>query len=143
MAKILIIDDDELVRATLKRVLRGSDHEVLTAFDGRHGLAVFAQEPADLVITDIIMPDQEGLETIREIRRQAPDTKIIAISGGSRLGNIDYLEMAQKLGAAEILNKPFDPTALLAGIARCLNEDGLMVARLEDAPPARAASMGR
>jgi DNA-binding response OmpR family regulator len=120
VAKILVIDDDDLVRKTIARILRSKDHEVLTAEDGRSGIRVFRAEQPDLVITDLIMPEQEGIETIREICRMAPDTKIMAISGGARFGNVDFLGMAAQLGASEILSKPFDPAALLAGIGRLL-----------------------
>jgi DNA-binding response OmpR family regulator len=123
MAKVLVIDDDELVRATLKRTLRDK-HEVVTAPDGRNGVSAFETERPDLVITDIIMPEQGGLETIREIRRRAPDAKIIAMSGGSRFGNSDSLAMAATLGAADVFSKPFDPHDLLDRIGRCLAGGG-------------------
>jgi CheY-like chemotaxis protein len=120
MQKILVIDDDSLVRDTLVRILERKGYQVLSASDGRHGLEMFRREQPDLVITDIIMPEKEGLETIREIRSECCDAKIIAISGGARLGNMDYLEMAGKLGASEIIPKPFDPAELVRLVSRCL-----------------------
>jgi len=120
MVKCLIIDDDSLVRNTIVRILERKGHQVVTACDGRVGLKLFQQERPDVVVTDIIMPDKEGIETIREIRNLAPNAKIIAISGGARVGNVDFLAMAAKLGASETLCKPFDPDDLVTCINRCL-----------------------
>lgn len=120
MQKILVIDDDSLVRDTLVRILERKSYQVLVAPNGARGLQMFRSEQPDLVITDIIMPDKEGLQTIREIRGECPNAKIIAISGGARIDNMDFLEMARKLGASEIIPKPFDPTELLNIVSRCL-----------------------
>jgi DNA-binding response OmpR family regulator len=122
MAKILVIDDDPLVRSTVARVLRHRGYEAILAEDGYKGLKLFQSEAPDLVVTDIIMPDREGIETIREMRAVRADVKIIAISGGGRLGNLDLLAMAGKLGADEIVAKPFDAAELVAPIRRCLGE---------------------
>jgi CheY-like chemotaxis protein len=89
MHKILVIDDNVVVRNTIIQMLESEGYEVVSAEDGRRGLSVFRSEKPDLVITDIIMPEKEGIETIRDIRGEAPDTKIIAISGGGRMGNTD------------------------------------------------------
>src|SRR5882762_4645380 len=97
--KILVIDDDHLVRYALSKILLGAGYAVVTASDGRRGMAVLRAEHPDVVITDIIMPEQEGIDTIIQIRRERPGVKIIAISGGGRIRNIDFLEMAQSLGA--------------------------------------------
>jgi DNA-binding response OmpR family regulator len=121
MPKILVIDDDMPVRDTIVRILERKGYRVLVAADGVHGLRMFRSEQPDLVITDIIMPEKEGLETIREIRDQRPDAKILAISGGGRIGNMDFLAFAGKLGASEIMPKPFDPTDLVDRVARCLD----------------------
>lgn len=120
MPKVLIIDDDLLVRETIVRILERKGYQTLSAPDGRRGLSTFCSEQPDLVITDIIMPDKEGLETIREIRVERPDAKIIAISGGGRIANLDFLEFAGKFGACEMISKPFDPADLLDAVARCL-----------------------
>jgi CheY-like chemotaxis protein len=117
----LVIDDDDLVRDTIVRILERKGYQVLVAGDGARGLQIFRSERPDLVITDIIMPEKEGLETIREIRDEWPDTKIIAISGGARIGNMDFLDVAGKLGASEIIPKPFDPTDLVMLVSRCLD----------------------
>jgi two-component system chemotaxis response regulator CheY len=120
VAKILVIDDDPFVRRTIARILGRKGHQLLLAEDGRQGLALFAREWPEVTITDIIMPEREGIETIREIRRLRSDAQIIAISGGGRLGNADFLDMAAKLGACEIIAKPFYPSELTARVSRCL-----------------------
>lgn len=119
MKKILVIDDNPVVRNTLGRILQGASYEVISAGDGRQGMAAFRKEQPDLVITDIIMPEQEGLETIRQILSERPDAKIIAISGGGRMGSTDFLRIARKVGATEVLPKPFDPDDLLQLVATC------------------------
>ena len=121
MTKILVIDDDALVRSTVSRMLRCWGYEVVSAEDGRRGVELFGSNNPALVITDIIMPDKDGIETIREIRAMQPDAKIIAMSGGGRIGNLDFLKIAAKLGAAEIVNKPFEPATLRACVTRCLD----------------------
>ena len=85
MQRILVIDDDPLVRRTMERLLQKSGYEVRLAVDGIEGLRAFRTQRPDLVITDIIMPQKEGLDTIRLLRTWSPDVKIIAISGGSRI----------------------------------------------------------
>jgi DNA-binding NtrC family response regulator len=122
MGKILVIDDDTLVRNTIVRILARQGYQMLVAEDGGRGLRIFRAERPDLVITDIIMPEKEGLETIREILNECPDAKIIAISGGGRIRNMDFLEFAEKLGATEIIAKPFEPNDLLEMVSRCLDE---------------------
>jgi len=114
--KILVIDDDNLMRYTLARLLRSQGYEVVTAADGELGMTVFRSAAPDLVITDILMPEQEGIETIRLMRRERPAAKIIAISGGARLGDFDVLEMAHKLGADDVIRKPFDAGELLTRV---------------------------
>jgi two-component system chemotaxis response regulator CheY len=121
MTKILVIDDDAIVRRTLTKILEDGGYEVVNADDGLRGMAMFRSEQPDLVITDIIMPDQEGIQTITEMRSAKPDAKIIAISGGGRIGNTDFLKIAQQLGAFDALAKPFDPDDLLRRVRRCLD----------------------
>jgi len=116
--KILLIDDDPLVLHTLSRILRDSGDTVLTAPDGYRGMRLFRAEHPDVVITDIVMPDQEGLGTIREMRQERPESKIIAISGGWPRGPLDILAMAASLGADEVIAKPFEPQDLLARLER-------------------------
>jgi CheY-like chemotaxis protein len=120
MPKILVIDDDILVRRTISRILEDAGYEVALAEDGARGVAKFRSDRPDLVITDLIMPDQEGIETIIEMLREDPAARIVAVSGGGRLGSMDFLAVAQKLGASEILRKPFEPAELLGCVARAL-----------------------
>jgi len=116
--KILVIDDDHLVRYTLSKILSSSGHQVTTASDGQRAMTVLRDELPDVVITDIIMPEQEGIETIVKIRHDHPAVKIIAISGGGRIRNVDFLEMARSLGADEVIQKPFEAEELLSRLAR-------------------------
>jgi CheY-like chemotaxis protein len=116
--KALVIDDDQLVRYTLSKILHRNGYEVVTASDGMRAMAVFREERPDVVITDIIMPEQEGIETILKIRRERPEVKIIAISGGARNRNVDYLRMAETFGANAVISKPFEAEELLSRLAR-------------------------
>ena len=120
MARILLIDDDETVRYALKQVLERAGHQVGEASDGQVGIEKFETHRPDLVITDIIMPNQEGIETIIKLRRLAPEVVIIAMSGGGRTGNRDFLSMAEKLGAARVMVKPFRPKELVEAVASLL-----------------------
>lgn len=119
--KVLVIDDDILVRRTISRILQHGGYEVTLAEDGAKGVAKFRSERPDLVITDIIMPEQEGIETIIQLLRDNPAARIIAVSGGGRLGSMDFLTVANKLGAAAILRKPFEPAELLGCVERTLS----------------------
>jgi CheY-like chemotaxis protein len=107
MARILVIDDDERVLRVLREALRDAGHDVVTACNGSIGVARFREHPADLVITDIIMPEKEGIETIVDLRHDDPDVPIIAISGGSLQAQGSYLPTAEALGATRTLEKPF------------------------------------
>lgn len=138
MAKILVIDDDALVRNTVSRMLRCWGHETVVAEDGNRGVALFSATQPALVITDIIMPDKDGIETIRELNALCPKVKVIAMSGGGRIGNLDFLQIAARLGAAEIISKPFDPSHLRACVDRCLAPPP--AAGLAAAQPGGAAS---
>ena len=120
MARILVIDDDDAIRLSLKLALEDADHLVEEAADGEEGMTRFRASPADVVITDIFMPEKEGLETIDEIKRDYPQTKIIAISGGGSIGPEDYLEIAERVGADCSLSKPFDVQLLVATVGDLL-----------------------
>jgi DNA-binding response OmpR family regulator len=117
MAKILVIDDDAQMRRMIVRTLTEEGHEVLEAADGRAGIMQFLAHRPPLVITDILMPDKEGIETIRELRREAPGVAVLAISGG---GFSAYLKMAEQLGASAALAKPFLGTTLIEVVNRLL-----------------------
>ena len=118
MANILLIEDEQIVAETLEIVLFKAGHDVVVAANGDIGLAQFIERKPDLVITDIIMPEKEGLETIRAIREKDPSVPILAYSGGGRTRNFDFLRMADKLGANEVLRKPFTNEDMIAAVAR-------------------------
>jgi DNA-binding response OmpR family regulator len=121
MARILVIDDDELLRGVLAKALVYAGHEVIQAADGQQGVELFHATGVDLVITDLVMPVQEGVETITRLRRAKPKLPIIAISGGVANSKL-YLEIASKIGAKRILQKPFTPTELLLVVDEVLAE---------------------
>ena len=118
--RILVIDDEAMVRNTIARVLEHEGYRVTLAVDGLRGLTSFRKEPPDLVITDIIMPEEEGIGTIRRMLEEQPKTKIIAISGGGRIGNVDFLRIAENIGAMAIMRKPFAPSEFLNLVSQCL-----------------------
>jgi DNA-binding response OmpR family regulator len=108
-----------MVRETIMEILETAGYNVVSAEDGKCGLALFLSERPDLVITDIIMPEIEGLQIISEIRRSNAAVKVIAISGGCRLFNRDFLEIARLLGACDAIAKPFDPEDFLSRVGDC------------------------
>jgi len=120
MARILVIDDDLLMQQTIKRILERDAHEIHTADDGHLGVARLKERRYDLVITDIMMPRQEGIETIRSIREEADGMPILAISGGGSLGCGDVLQAATMLGANDALPKPFNARELIAKVRSLL-----------------------
>ena len=117
---ILVIDDDPLMRSSLRTVLAGKGYAVDTLPDGRRAVAMVEQMRPDAVITDIIMPESEGIETIVAIRAVAPDLPIIAISGGGQILEAEFLDMALQLGATAALRKPFELAQLMATRERLL-----------------------
>ncbi len=120
---ILVIDDDETIRALLRTILEREGYRVVDAPDGSSGIRRYQESPTDLVITDLIMPGKEGIETIRDLRREFPHVKIIAVSGGGRIGPDSYLKMAKGVGALRTLSKPFDRLALLKAVEEVLEMD--------------------
>ena len=120
MAKILVIEDDKTVRRVIRRILETKGYSVSEAGDGKEGINRFLEDPADLVLTDIVMPTKEGLETIRELKETSPDVKIIAMSGGGRNNPYDYLNLAKKFGAARVFEKPFEWDDLIDAISELL-----------------------
>lgn len=122
MAHILIIDDEDMVRMVLRQSLEKVGHTVTEAGNGARGMAALREGGIDLVITDIVMPVKEGVETIAEIRADHPDLPIIAVSGGGRIGPENYLDAATRLGANYAFAKPFDRKELLLTVAQCLSQ---------------------
>jgi DNA-binding response OmpR family regulator len=120
MHKILLIDDDKMVRESLAIVLEAEGYAVTMAEDGRVGLQQAKSSAPDLVLTDIIMPNMEGIELIVELRQANGTLPIIAMSGGGRTGNMDFLRCAQRLGATNVLHKPIEIDELLRAIKASL-----------------------
>ena len=123
MKRILIIDDDFHVRDMMERLLRRAGYDAQLAANGAEAVKMHRENPMDLVITDIIMPEKEGLEIITEFRRDYPSVKLIAISGGGRIGPTNYLKMAKLLGAERTFAKPVDTPQLLSAIEELLASD--------------------
>ena len=126
MPGILIIDDEEDVRDALQMILEGAGHTVRTATNGKEGLELQRKEPADLVITDIIMPEKDGVRIIKEMREEFPAVRIVAISGGGGVQPLSYkpgaitttayLAAAKEVGADRIFTKPFDREELIKAV---------------------------
>ena len=121
MAEILVVDDDSQVREVIKLLLSMAGYQVREATTARKAIESYQQEPADLIITDILMPDTDGLELIREIRSLHPDAKIIAMSGGGQIGSEEYLSWAKRFGAKYHLSKPIPSKELLKAVETVLN----------------------
>ena len=121
MARILIIDDDNRVLFTYSRILEHAGYEVVIANDGHRGISTFKDKLPDLVITDIFMPMRGGLGTIKELKQYSPNVKIIAISGGGKMEQWDYLESAKQLGAMCTLTNPIEKEDLLKAVQECLS----------------------
>ena len=116
MALILIIDDEPQIRSMLKLMLERDGYEVAEAPDGIEGIRIYRQNPADLIITDLIMPNKDGIGVIIDLKKEFPDVKIIALSGGGLNKPEGYLKGAKKLGAACTLTKPIDRGEMLRAI---------------------------
>ena len=119
MARILIVDDNEDNRLTIAKLLELEGYEVATAAEGEEALKAQEKEPFDVLITDIFMPDKDGVETIREFHQKYPQTRIIAMSGGGSF-TVDYLSLSLEIGADKVLKKPFDAAALETALKEVL-----------------------
>ena len=122
MQKILIIDDEPHILLMLKKMLERVGYEIEIATNGVEGIRLFKESGSDLVITDIIMPEKEGLETIREMRRIKSDLKIIAMSGGGKVSADNYLQIARIFGAAESIAKPFTQKEMVSAVQSLLEQ---------------------
>ena len=124
MARILVIDDEEDSRALVSQALEADGHEVIPATDGAEGLALQRQRPADLVITDIYMPEPDGIETIHRLKKDFPRVKVIAMSGGGRSSStLDSVRTTMSvLGIDAFLRKPFDFATLLQSVRQVLEQ---------------------
>lgn len=123
MAKILLVDDNAPLLGVMAILLQQEGHETTLAADGGQALKLVANHDFDLIITDLVMPEKEGIETILALRKDFPGIKLIAMSGGgTSLDGRQMLNIAQKLGATQILEKPFTDEALIAAVNSALND---------------------
>jgi len=113
MAKILVIEDEKVVRMAIKHRLNKEGHEVIEAEDGEEGITKYRENPVDLIITDIIMPNKEGFETIKDFNDEFPDAKIVAMSGGGKISSKSYLEIAKKFNVVDVFEKSFEWNEML------------------------------
>lgn len=118
MPSVLVVDDQDQVRQLIRETLEQAGYEVEEARNGKEGLDRYRARSTDLVIMDILMPDQDGLEAIMTLRREFPDTRVIAMTGGSdTIGVLNFLDVAKMLGARRTLQKPFELKVLLDTVA--------------------------
>jgi CheY-like chemotaxis protein len=120
MPRILIIDDEVQIRKMLQQMFEREGYDTVTAPDGREGVKAYRENPTDLIITDLIMPEKEGIEIIFELKREFPDVKIIAMSGGGRTEPHGYLKIAEKAGALRTFRKPLEREELLKAVREIL-----------------------
>lgn len=114
MPSVLVVDDEDQIRQLIRETLEQAGYDVQEARDGKQGLERYRAKPADLVIMDILMPDQDGLESIMTLRREFPASRVIAITGGTdMIGILNFLDVAKMLGARRTLQKPFEMQTLL------------------------------
>ena len=121
MQRILIIDDDQDILFATKKVLKRAGFDVSTAQDGEEGLSLFHTQDFDLVITDMIMPNKDGVEVIREVRSNKPEMKIMAISGGGKIGSEFYLKAASRFKVDLALHKPLETSEFVQKVQSVLN----------------------
>ncbi|HEX9348949.1 MAG TPA: response regulator [Gemmatimonadales bacterium] len=113
MARILVIDDQDSIRRVVRRALEQDGHEVFDASDGELGMEILESHSFDVVITDIFMPGQDGIVTLRQVRKRFPEVKVIVISGGDSTGMMDLRQDAELLGAVKSLQKPFNAREIM------------------------------
>ena len=121
--RVLLIDDEPMVRKIVRKMLERAGHDVVDVENGRAGFEQLERAAFDLIVTDIIMPEVEGIEVLTTVRQRHPSITVITMSGGGRTGNIDFLDVAKKLGAAATLQKPFTYGALLEAIDRSVGAE--------------------
>lgn len=124
--RVLLIDDEPMVRKVVRKMLERAGHVVVDVENGRVGLRQLKMANFDLIVTDIIMPDVAGIEVLITVRERHPSIAVVVMSGGGRLGDVDFLDVARKLGAAATLQKPFTSEVLLKAID--LGSDRQMIA---------------
>ena len=134
MERILIIDDEQQIRSMLRLMLEREGYEVVEAPDGIEGIRVYRRKPADLIITDLIMPNKDGIGMIIELRKEFPDVKIIAMSGGGLNKPEGYLKGAKKLGATCTLTKPIDREKMLRAVRNTIRDSEPEVEDIQSEP---------
>jgi CheY-like chemotaxis protein len=117
---ILVVDDEPGIRELLALMLEGAGHTVVAAEDGMQAPKILESQKIDVVITDLLMPERDGLEFITEVRKKHPEVKIIAMSGGGRIARDSYLRIAKNFGAHLLLEKPFSQSSVLAAVESVL-----------------------
>jgi len=122
MERVLVIDDESQIRSMLRLMLERAGYEVEEAPDGMEGIRIYRENPVDLVISDLIMPNKDGIGMMIELKKEFPDIKIIAMSGGGLNKPDGYLEGAKKLGANWTLTKPIDREELLRAVKNTLGD---------------------
>jgi len=120
VANILVIDDEEGVRQVVAKVLEREGHKVTEASDGKVALSLMRDAHPDLVVCDLFMPEMDGVEVLRKLRRDHPHLSVVAISGGGYQGQVQLLDVAKKLGAVAVLKKPFELSELVGAVNRAL-----------------------
>src|SRR6267378_4653552 len=120
MARILVIDDQEAIRRVVRRALERDGHEVFEASDGELGMEILESQSFEVVVTDIFMPGQDGIVTLRQIRKRFPAVKVIVISGGDSTGILDLRQDAELLGAVKSLQKPFNAREIVDKVRAAL-----------------------
>ena len=122
MVRILVIDDEPSVLDVLRKILQFEGYEVITAANGEEGLALFRQFPCDLVITDMVMPVKDGLQTILDLRKEKPDIPVVAMSGGGNISKERYLVIAGYLDRVITIPKPFSVESITGAVTKLLFE---------------------
>lgn len=116
MARILVVDDEPMLRGVVRKMLERNGHEVVDAADGALGIEAYRQLPTDIVLTDIVMPNKDGIQLIIELKKEFPSVRLIAMSGGARTSERDFLEVAKQCGVRQVLHKPFSRAELEAAV---------------------------
>ncbi len=122
MTRILVVDDDIEIREMLRTMLERAGYDVLEAANGNLAIGIYRREAVDLIITDLIMPEKEGIEMIMELCREHPGIKIIAMSGGARVHPQSHLDMARALGARHVFTKPFGAQEMIRVVRELVDE---------------------
>ena len=123
LKNILLVDDEEPIRKMIRAVLGEDSYSFIEASNGAKALEILETQSFDLIITDVIMPDCDGIELVLNVRKKLPDIQVIVMSGGGRVRADPYLSLAEKLGAARVFEKPFDTTELRETVSELLGED--------------------